>query len=416
MSFVKEIVSSPKTVTNIPSGQERLYSEYKIVKTNDKITIAIGFDGGSTSSRCSIADKTIFADPKLKSLEKVYTIPSSHVEFLPEDKRVIRPQSERIIDLLDSTIVSPSESEFIDNARILRATKMNDSKGEVSKIFSSQQKISTKGFYYNLIDSICYGIVLKYSNKLPRQVDAYLCASLRPDDLEDETQRQLFIKRLIGSYIWRNDELDVTLELNIKGVETTTESEAQIKGHYTHSKSQIPYCVMLIEGGGSSLGVSIIKDGALLKFCEKTFSYGGTKLCSILDSEYRKKHGGSPLSQENLEHMLNTGVRKMGKTTINAVDPVKAAKDSLAHSIIKDIKEKIIDVQDAVRLEDVETVLFGGGLFRSGDFESDGYSLAIPCAKELKSVNPGLEFTTIARNQIPYYNLLTALKVFGGHL
>ena len=267
-----------------------------------------------------------------------------------------------------------------------------------------------------MIDSICYGIVLKYSNKLPRQVDAYLCASLRPDDLEDETQRQLFIKRLIGSYIWRNDELDVTLELNIKGVETTTESEAQIKGHYTHSKSQIPYCAMLIEGGGSSLGVSIIKDGALLKFCEKTFSYGGTKLCSILDGEYRKKHGGSPLSQENLEYMLSTGVRRMGKTTIDAIEPVKTAKDSLAHSIIKDIKEKIIDVQDAVRLEDIETVLFGGGLFRSGHFESNGYSLAIPCAKELKAINPGLEFTTITRNQIPYYNLLTALKVFGGHL
>lgn len=408
-----------KVKTNRNLGEfENLERVIKPNQVKGKKSVLVGLDGGSTGSRALIIDAQ--DDGNEESLKTVYSIPSEST--LTTDNFELLPQSESLYENMDSWIVNLKDGgEIFTKSRVLRGTKSSDSNLGTEGINSSVQKLKTPAFYINMIESIAYGLIQKYDGNLVTEYDVYVGCSLRPDDVVKKKNREEFINNFVGSFLWRNSDLGVELKINIKGVTCQTEPEAAVKG-YGVSLDELPEYIALIEGGGSSIGVEILKGGKSVRSAAQTLPYGGTQLQNAVESLYLEENGGANLSPHDLAMSLKKGYFKIGRATIDMVDYVKRAKDTFAKTIMADVKKQVFDRQVEVSLQQLETILFSGKLFNGGNFEptetdkTTSYSLAKPLINLFKQYNPNADYEVLVDNLIPFGNLINALSEFGGYL
>lgn len=397
-----------------------LDQEYQVTVVEGKKSLIAGMDGGSTGTRCLLLDSSDNSRPE--SLDEVWSIPS--ISTQTDSSVEILKQSDSLYELMDSWItntIKPPNDMFV-KKRVLRGTKSDDSNLGTERINSSEQKLETPSFYINMIDSIAYGLIQKYNGSLVSEYDIYVGCSLRPDDIVKAKNRQRFIDRFTGSFLWDNEDFGVHIKINIKGITCQTEPEAAVKGYYTRSDAEVPEYVALIEGGGSSIGIEILKDGKHVLSAAQTLPYGGSQLKSSIESLYLEEHGGANLTERDLNMSLEKGYFKVGRSIVDMVPYVKKAKDQLARQIFADIKKLVFDKQSSVTIKQLETVIFSGGLFHSGSFEptdSDptaSYSLATPLTELFAAQNPSAEYAVLDKNYIPFGNAVSSLTEYWGYL
>ena len=395
-----------------------LESIIKPVQGTGKKTVIVGMDGGSTGSRCLIVDAS--DDNNEAALKTIYSIPSNLT--ITSESCEILPQSDALYENMDSTILNLKNGETIfDKVRVLRGTKSSDFNAGTEGINSSVQKLKTPAFYINMLDAIAYGLIKKYDGKLAQEYDVYVGCSLRPDDIVNKKNREEFLNNFIGSYVWRNLDLNVNMKINIKGASCQTEPEAAVKG-YGVTLNELPEYIALIEGGGSSIGVEILKGGRSVRSAAQTLPYAGAQLQNTVESLYLEENGGANFTTHDLKMALERGYFKVGRSTIDMVPYVKKAKDSFAKTIMADIKKQVFDRQSEVSIKQLETVLFSGKLFNGGEFEAvegdelTSYSLSEPLTELFKEYNPSAEYEVLKDNLIPFGNLINALSYYGGYL
>lgn len=411
-----------KNTRKMEKGEELLGKVYCPRVVAGKKAILAGVDGGSTQTRVILVDST----DDLDELENLRVIPSIYSTIEGTDELVAK--SDVLYDVLDSNITNTiaAPNNIFDKVRVVRGTKLVDANKGSIKLNSSIQKIDSPVFYVNIIDAIAVGLVTKYPDTLCEEYDVYAGISLPPDNLVSTKNKQKFIDRISGTFIWENKDLGVKLTINIKGVSVQTEPEANIKAYFAE-ESEVPELVFCLEGGGATLGTEILRNGLSVTSAARTFEYGGTHLQKLLGQEYVEAEGGRMPAQSQLKEALETGVIKVGRETKDVVSHIVTAKTSLANRIVADINDKVFDGQDNITIDQLHYFFFTGQLFEGGKFEKPevpvpgvkyipSYSLMTPIVEKLKTLAPSTEFKRISENLIPKGNFLNALNDYMGYV
>lgn len=406
----------------------------------EKVQLVAGVDAGSTGTRVVLVDESDFAalqsDPvdidAVSRFSKSYTIPSTFA--LLEDERELLPKSEALTDNFDSHInlvrcgvVDP----YIKRVRVIRGQKIKDAAGAVPRFMDSgTPKTKNVVFYVNVIDALGYAIMRKYSGNIPKSVDITLGVSVRPNELGTVYQN-ILIGNLKGTYtfFWG----PVKFDINIVAISTTTEPEAQIEGssvmyeilsgierdnhtkeaNYTYLAEMLasPSSYIHIEGGGSSIGVEVVRanengDMTVMSACSRAFNIGGNFLMRTAKDQIRDNLGRTA-SDESAENALKTGLLKNGRNMDDVSDIIRITKKKVAEAIFEKFVHEVIDVNADLVLNDMDFIAMAGELFSAGDC---GISIVDYFAELVKTVSPNTVVIRLPENYIPQGNALIVLN------
>lgn len=397
------------------------------------VDLWVGIDAGSTQTRVCIADPVdravLVSDNAphlvLEKLETcMYVIPSTYA--VVPDEREIRPMSDNIEDNYDSHIIrvrTKAVNPMVNNDRIVRGRKITDASGLVPRFFdSSSNKMENSIFYTNVIDSIGYAILQKYSGKIPEVVRIHMVLSVRPQEL-DKPCLDKMDSNFIGEFVFRWG--DVNIRMHFDDATYTTEPEAQLNGYTAimnmkavalNDESCLELAEKLnngdtfihIEGGGSSIGVEVNKDGELRGACSTTFQLGGNYLIRVIRDRLRSIKGRM-ISEDSVQNAIQTCVLKNGREREDISAVIADCKNDVGFTIFERLKHDVIDTQMDIYLTDMDFITLGGRLFREDDC---GNSIAHYFGEYIKQVSPNTEIIVLKDNYIPQGNLVEAIVKF----
>lgn len=407
MKNLKSLKTTAKVV--IEQGEELLYEKYSPVVEKEKTeNIVVGVDGGSTQTRVAF----MRLPDELASLEEVYVIPSA-LSILT-DGGELKSKGELLYNNLESHIIDKALNphNIFDKVRVIRGTKLMDYGQTVSRINSSFQKVDTPAFYINFIDAIGYGIIMDCAKRGVTVAGTYnvsVACSLPPDDAKSKKNSTLFLNYIKNLFLWIYEGQEI--KINIVNCKITTEPEAAGKCAFTLLEEEIPENALVIDGGGRSIGSEVLVNGEIFDKTSVAYLYGGTQLNQLLAQECISTFGGSSPSEDSLKEALKTGLLRKGRSSIDITELIKKCKDGLASTFYSDLVTRVFDSQRDVSLEDIETIVFSGRLFNSGEYD---YSLKEKFLQLFKERNPEVEVITLEDSYlIPIGNAIIAYLEYG---
>lgn len=400
------------------------------------IDLFAGVDAGSTETRVALADyedvallKSIDEDSSIDQLREAlhnfgetYKIPSSYAD-IGNDNREIVKTSNNLVDNLDSRIhglFCKAEKPMITYHRILRGSRLDNAVGVVTThMDTNTEKVDNVTFYLNVIDGLGYAIVQKYSGRIPSTVNVKLSVSVRPRELQTFS-REKMRDNLVGKFCFTTESIDI--QMNITSVDFTTEPEAQLYGASTvyGVRSQIEgesACsrifdlmndsdvYMHIEGGGSSIGVELMRNGNIIANCSRTFNVGGKYLANTVADAIKSQLG------RNCKHLQAEAAvikcrLKDGNNDIDVAPIVAKCKSLLALRIFECLKHEVLDMVDDIGITDLAFISLGGRLFAQ---DAAGVSVAQYLEQLIKNESPNTEIIQIPETYIPHGNLIIAM-------
>lgn len=397
------------------------------VKSTTPVRLCVGIDAGSTQTRVCIADiddvKMLMREgcevDKLNLLNNnEYIIPSTYA--IVPDAREIKAQSPSLEDNYDSQIVLLKNSAvrpMLSRERVIRGRRITDTAGMVSRFMdSSTNKMDNPVFYTNVIDGIGYAVMQKYSGRIPSEVDIHMSLSVRPKERSSQCC-EIMDSNFVGKYqfLWK----DVDMKINIVETIYTTEPEAQIEG--TSSMKFLEASVfddsdtqnlseklaesdsyIHIEGGGSSVGVEIVRDGNLIDACSATFQLGGNYLQRVVRDRIREVRGHN-VSEDSVATAVRTCLLKNGRSMEDVSGIVADCKNDVALEICERLHHDSLDLARGLTLRDMEFISLGGRLFST---DEAGNSIAQYFEKYVQQISPNTEVITLKDNYIPQGNVI----------
>ena len=399
--------------------------------SSESIVLLAGVDAGSTETRVSLADwkdAAIFGDSSksqeaLDILLRDFRIPSTYANV--DDAREITPVSDNLEDNYDSNLTlirNNAEKSMIGRCRVLRGRKTQDAMGLVSRYLdSSTNKTDNPIFYVNILDGLGYAILQKYNGAIPKEVDIYLTLSVRPKELTSICRKKM-TENLVGTFmfIWKS----VNVQLNIKDLAFTTEPEAQIGGtttvydlradsgidavHYSAMADQLydSHCYVHIEGGGSSIGVEVVRNGSLIDACSSTFPLGGNYMAQMFIDRYREQNGRT-ITKEAAGSALITCILREGRSSIDVSELVAQCKNQVGMDILERLRHEVVDTMSDLMLQDVEFITLGGRLFLP---DAAGTTVGEYFGEYVHQLSPNTDVHILAENFIAQGNLVNAMN------
>lgn len=396
------------------------------------VPLIAGIDAGSTETRVCLADAkdvALFASdeatsPKaLAALERQYVIPSTYANV--EDAKEITPQSENLEDNMDTTLVllkNGAEKPLLQRCRVLRGRKIHDAMGVIPRYLdSSTNKTDNTIFYVNILDALGYAVMQKYNGAIPEEVIIDLTLSVRPKELNAKC-RKMMNDNLLGSFMfqWKGVEIRISIE----NLTFSTEPEAQISGtmavydvrsevdpektHYSETANKLfdSDCYVHIEGGGSSIGVEVVKDGSILDAASATFPLGGNYMAQLFIDKYREQSGRT-VTKEAANNAIITCQLRDGRSTLDVSDIVAECKNQVALDIVERLRHEVIDTLSTLTMRDIAFISLGGRLFsRDG---ADG-AIGDYFAEYISQLSPETEVIVLPENFIAHGNLAIGLN------
>ena len=397
------------------------------------VELVVGVDAGSTETRVCIADAkdSVMLLGETSDPTKVYDKLRTEVYIIPStfaivgDEREIKPNSDNLEDNYDSHIIRVSSgavSPLVGSDRIVRGQKIADTSGLVLRYLdSSTNKMDNNIFYINVFDGIGYALLQKYSGRIPGRVSIHLVISVRPKELNSYCQDRMN-QNFIGDYIFRWKT--VTINMAVTDTIYTTEPEAQITGttaimdlaaslgdetaeklseKFNESDSYIH-----IEGGGSSIGVEVVKNGNIVDACSSTFQLGGNYLTRVILDRLREVKG-RVVSEESARSAIQTCLLRNGREREDISEILSSCKNQVGLDILEKLRHAVIDITPDLSLLDMDFVTLGGRLFRSDD---SGCSIGTYFAEYLAQISPNTEVIVLADNYIPQGNLVIGINQY----
>lgn len=401
------------------------------VTTNDSVVVVAGIDAGSTETRVCLADwhdAAMFGDKSklneaLDALLVTYKLPSTYANV--DDAREIPSVSANLEDNLDSTISlirNQSERPMISRSRILRGRKTQDAMGLVMRYLdSTTNKTDNPIFYVNVLDSLGYAIMQKYNGGIPKEAHIYLTLSVRPKELTSICRKKM-LENLKGSFmfVWKS----ISIQLHIEDLHFTTEPEAQIGGtttvydlraecgidpeHYAALADQLydSSCYVHIEGGGSSIGVEVVRDGTIIDACSSTFPLGGNYLTQVFIDRYREQSGRT-VSPTAANNAILSCVLREGRNSIDVSELVAVCKNQVGMDILERLRHEVIDTMSDLSLQDVEFITLGGRLFLP---DAAGTTAGEYFGEYVHQLSPHTAIHILTENFIAQGNLIGAMN------
>lgn len=394
------------------------------------VRLVAGIDAGSTETRVCLAeaaDAKVFTDEgnpgaALEVLGKTYIIPSTYA--MTGDNREILPASDNLEDNYDSNIMSVcvgAERPMLTRHRILRGRKTRDASGVVSRYLdSSTNKSDNPVFYTNIIDALGYSIMQKYNGAVPMEVQLRMFLSVRPKELASPCRKKM-LDNLVGQFVfaWKG----ASISLHILSVEFSTEPEAQVFGttticdlRYANGEGDTfkdladqladSSTYIHIEGGGSSVGVEVVRDGQLVDSCSSTFPLGGNYMCQVFIDRLREVLGRT-VAMDAAAEALQTTLLRDGRETIDVDNIVADCKNQVAMDIVERLRHNVIDLNHWLSIQDVEFISLGGRLFRP---DEHGNTIGEYLEEYVHQMSPNTEIIVLPDNYIPQGNLVMAVN------
>lgn len=397
------------------------------------IELVAGVDAGSTQTRVCLADRkdakllmqeNVTPEVYLKLRDEVYTIPSTFA--VVGDEREIKPNSDNIEDNYDSHIIRVRTSAvkpLVGSDRILRGQKIKDTMGlPLRYLDSSTNKMDNSIFYLNVLDGIGYALLQKYNGNVPQNVKIHLVVSVRPKELNSICQSKMN-ENFIGEFVFRWKS--VNINISIVSADYTTEPEAQITG--TSAIADLAAIVedsaeardlsqklgnsdsyIHIEGGGSSIGVEVVKNGNIVDAASSTFQLGGNYLTRVVMDRLREVKGRT-MSEESVREAIVTCLLRNGREREDISEIIAAAKNQVGLDIIERLRHDVIDVSTDLSLLDMDFITLGGRLFNE---DGAGTSIGTYFAEYLRQISPNTEVIVLHDNRIPQGNLVIGINEY----
>ena len=397
------------------------------------IELVAGVDAGSTQTRVCLADRkdakllmqeNVTPEVYLKLRDEVYTIPSTFA--VVGDEREIKPNSDNIEDNYDSHIIRVRTSAvkpLVGSDRILRGQKIKDTMGlPLRYLDSSTNKMDNSIFYLNVLDGIGYALRQKYNGNVPQNVKIHLVVSVRPKELNSICQSKMN-ENFIGEFVFRWKS--VNINISIVSADYTTEPEAQITG--TSAIADLAAIVedsaeardlsqklgnsdsyIHIEGGGSSIGVEVVKNGNIVDAASSTFQLGGNYLTRVVMDRLREVKGRT-VSEESVREAIVTCLLRNGREREDISEIIAAAKNQVGLDIIERLRHDVIDVSTDLSLLDMDFITLGGRLFNE---DGAGTSIGTYFAEYLRQISPNTEVIVLHDNRIPQGNLVIGINEY----
>lgn len=397
------------------------------------IELVAGVDAGSTQTRVCLADRkdakllmqeNVTPEVYLKLRDEVYTIPSTFA--VVGDEREIKPNSDNIEDNYDSHIIRVRTSAvkpLVGSDRILRGQKIKDTMGlPLRYLDSSTNKMDNSIFYLNVLDGIGYALLQKYNGNVPQNVKIHLVVSVRPKELNSICQSKMN-ENFIGEFVFRWKS--VNINISIVSADYTTEPEAQITG--TSAIADLAAIVedsaeardlsqklgnsdsyIHIEGGGSSIGVEVVKNGNIVDAASSTFQLGGNYLTRVVMDRLREVKGRT-VSEESVREAIVTCLLRNGREREDISEIIAAAKNQVGLDIIERLRHDVIDVSTDLSLLDMDFITLGGRLFNE---DGAGTSIGTYFAEYLRQISPNTEVIVLRDNRIPQGNLVIGINEY----
>ena len=403
------------------------------VQCDRTVTVVAGVDAGSTETRVCLADYNdmgMFGDNSrvseaLENLLVTYKIPSTYA--IVEDAREIPPVSDSLEDNYDSGVIlinNGAEKPLLSKHRVLRGRKIQDATGLVSRYLdSSTNKTDNIIFYMNIIDALGYAIMQKYNGCIPKTVDVNMVLSVRPKELTAICKKKM-VDNLVGSFMFIWGPRAVGLTINIKTLDFTTEPEAEITGTTTvcdlRSAAGIEpaknteladrlsnsECFVHIEGGGSSIGVEVLREGQIIDACSSTFQLGGNYLAQVFIDRIRDTQGRT-ITKEAANKAIITCLLRDGRGCIDVGEAVAQCKNRVGLDILERLRHEVIDLMSDLTLNDVEFISLGGRLFLPDEC---GNTIGEYFSEYVHQISPNTEVLILPENLIAQGNLVIGLN------
>lgn len=395
------------------------------------VDVVAGVDAGSTQTRISMVDadearQLLTGNISKEDLEilrnNLYIIPSTFA--IVSDEREIKSNSPALEDNYDSHIIrvrSAAVKPLVGSDRLVRGQKIKDSAGLVPRYLdSSTNKMDNTIFYLNVLDGLGYALLQKYNGHIPSEVNIHLVLSVRPKELNKICTSKMD-DNFIGEFIFRWGSADI--KMRIADTIYTTEPEAQIAGTSAvmdveaevlnsdealnlSQKLRDSDSYMHIEGGGSSIGVEVIKNGNIIDACSSTFQLGGNYLVRVIIDRLREVKGRT-VSEESVRQAVQTCLLRNGREREDITEVVAAAKNQVGLDIMERLRHDVIDVVSDLSLNDMDFITLGGRLF--GDDDA-GQSIGTYFAKYLEQISPNTEVIILRNNYIPQGNMIIGIN------
>ena len=402
---------------------------------NGTVELVIGVDAGSTQTRVAIADANDYTTLMVLSdtepagayqflTQGSYIIPSSFA--LVADEREIKPCSDNLEHNYDSRVIrvkTKAVEPVVGSHRIVRGQKVKDATGLVQQsLDSSTNKMDNQIFYLNVLDGIGYALLQKYNGAIPRNVKIHLVLSVRPNELNHICQTRMndnFLGRFIFS--WGGAEIN----MDIVTADYTTEPEAQVNGTAAvfdlaavvtgdEEKSALADKInnsdsyIHIEGGGSSIGVEVIKNGNIINGCSKTFHLGGNYLTQVVASRLRDTLGRT-VTRESAQEAVVSCLLRNGRERDDVTEIVAECKSQVGMDIMERLRHEVIGLSTDLSLRDMDFVTLGGRLFSDDDA---GQSIGKYFARYLEQVSPNTDVIILQNSYIPQGNLIIGINKY----
>lgn len=376
-------------------GTERKKKGSGIVISEDTtdvpVTLVAGVDAGSTETRVCLADGhdvKLFVDESkareaLDSVTTTYRIPSTYAAM--QDAWEIPPASSNLEDNYDSTVMlvrCSAATPLLGRTRVLRGRKVQDAMGLVPMYMdSSTNKTDNPVFYINILDSLGYAVMQKYNGAIPQDVTVHLTLSVRPKEQNRHCIKKM-CDNLVGEFIftWKG----VRMSIKIVDINFSTEPEAQIAGttavcdlrtmcgeraeENKELADKLSYsdCFIHIEGGGSSIGVEVLRNGTIIDACSSTFPLGGNYLAQVFIDKYRELNGRT-VTREAANNAIVTCMLRDGRNNLDVADVVASCKNQVGQDIVERLRHEVIDTLSDLSMRDVQFITLGGRLFLPDD-------------------------------------------------
>lgn len=398
---------------------------------NTPLEIVVGVDAGSTQTRVCIADND---DARLLLSEEVtaqmYEALRSRVYIIPStfavvgDEREIQANSANLEDNYDSHVIlvkNGAVKPLVGSDRIIRGQKLLDASGLAARYLdSSTNKMDNSIFYINVLDGIGYALLQKYSGNIPAQVKIHLVISVRPKELNSVCQRQMN-ENFLGDFIFRWS--NTSIQLHIADAQYTTEPEAQIMGtaaimdmaavitkdvvaQELSEKFSTSDSYIHVEGGGSSIGVEVIKNGNIIDSCSATFQLGGNYLVRVVIDRLRETKGRT-VSEESVREAIKTCLLRNGREREDISEVIAFCKNQVGLDIFERLRHEVIDVTPDLSLRDMDFITLGGRLFND---DENGQNIGNYFAEYLAQISPNTDVIILKDNYIPQGNLVIGLN------
>lgn len=337
------------------------FSKYKNAMPQGEPTIAI--DIGSTTQRCVLFN--------LVDDEQQSQVLSTPTEYALVNKDISNTASGSPCPLDNLEVIinckDPSDATAIKQAHIVKNTLLRKLNLPQRALTSDIAKVDAESTYMNILVNVATVLLSRAiageATVGSRVFDVDLTVSLPPDDAVVRSRTDLFKDKLKGTYEVDFVRLGIKVQFRLNPASIYIGSEPLAAALQQLIGLDLPEDnnYLFVDCGGRSLGIIPFVDENLREGSAAAFAIGGTTLLNELADEIASKLKIQRPRPEMMVKVLETGLFKTGAKSINVVEQIENAKQSIAERLDLSIAQALSG--NSVQGADFARVYCSGGTF-----------------------------------------------------